>query len=154
MYKGNPIYEDHPQIAGWLKLLLGTILVITLIMGLILLSVDYFGALLMFGVTLFDLALFYCIMPSCYQVYPDRLKIVLGGPFGMTVLFKDIVSVSRVAGSTALGSSGVRLVTSSKYVVEIKRKGKMSVVISPGSGELFMEQLNQAMKNSAGNRLY
>ena len=152
MYQGNPIHEDRPQPAGWLKLVLGMVLVITLIMGIILISQDKVGALVMFAVTLFDAVLFYCIIPRSYQIYTDRLKIVLGGPFGMTILFKDIRSVTRVGGSNAFGSTGIRFATSNKYVVKIIRKGKMSVVISPSGGELFLEQLNQALKNYAGYR--
>jgi hypothetical protein len=147
MYQGNPIYSDHPQLVGWLKLILGLILTVTLIMGVVMLSFDWAAALIMFGVTLFDAALFYCILPRSYQIYTDRLKIVLGGHWGMNVLFKDIRSVSRAAGSSAFGSAGIRFATSPKYVVEIRRKGKLSVIISPSSGDLFLEQINQAWRN-------
>jgi hypothetical protein len=152
MYQGNPIHEDRPETTGWLKLVLGMVLALTLIMGIILISQDRVGALVMFAVTLFDAVLFYCIMPRSYQIYTDRLKVVLGGPFGMTVLFKDVRSVARVGGSHAFGSTGIRFATSSQYVVQISRKGKLSVIISPSGGELFLEQLNRAMKNYTGYR--
>ncbi len=152
MYQGNPIHEDRPQTAVWLKLVLGMVLAITLITGIVLINQDRAGALVMFAVTLFYAVLFYCIMPRSYQVYTDRLKIVLGGPLGMTILFKDIRSVTRVGGSSAFGSTGIRFATSSKYVLQIFRKGRLSVIISPSGGEVFLEQLNQALKSYAGYR--
>ena len=152
MYQGNPIHEDRPQTAVWLKLVLGMVLAITLIIGIVLINQDRAGALVMFALTLFYAVLFYGIMPRSYQIYTDRLKIVLGGPLGMTILFKDISSVTRVGGSSAFGSTCIRFATSSKYVVQIFRKGKMSVIISPSGGETFLEQLNQALKSYAGYR--
>jgi hypothetical protein len=146
MYQGNLIHEDRPQIDVWLKLILGLVIALTLFLGLWLSRIDRTGAFFMFGITLFDALLFYCVIPRIYQIYSDRLKIVLGGPFSMVLLFKDIRSVNRVEGSNAAASTGIRFATSSKYVLEIARKGKLSVIVSPAQGEIFLDQLNQALK--------
>jgi hypothetical protein len=140
------IYEDHPQSAAWLKWLLIGVLALTLILGVVFLSVDIIASIVMFAVTLFDGILFYCIMPRSYQVYEDYIKINLGGPFKMKLDFKDISSISRVEGHKALASSNIRFATSTNYVVEITRKSKMGIEISPSNGEIFMEQVNQAWK--------
>ncbi len=149
MYQGNLILEDRPQVVTWLKWLLGSILGLTFIIGLVFLTIDRLASLVMFAVTLFDAVLFYIIMPRSYQIFADRLKIVLGGPFGVNLPFKDIRLVKRVPGDMAFAANGLRFTTSNKYVLEITRKGKMSVLISPAEGELFVQQLTQTMKNYA-----
>jgi hypothetical protein len=140
------IYEDHPQAASWLKWFLIGVLALTLILGVVFLNVDKVASITMFAVTLFDGILFYCIVPRSYQIYEDCIRINLGGPFKMRLSFKDIRSISRVDGSKALASSNIRFATSTNFVVEITRKGKMGVEISPANGEIFMEQVNQAWK--------
>lgn len=152
MYRGNLIHEDRPQVVVWLKLLLGSVLGLTFIAGLVFLTIDIAASLLMFALTVFDAGLFYIIMPRSYQIYTDRLRIVLGGPFGMNLPFKDIRSVQKFTGNMAFNATGIRFSTSNKYVLEIIRNGKMSVTISPSGGEMFMEQLNQAMKNYSSGR--
>jgi hypothetical protein len=152
MYTGNLIYEDHPLPVWWLKLILGSILLVTFIMGLVFFTIDKAASLVMLSVTVFDSLLFYVIMPRAYQIYSDRIRVVLGGPFGMNVNYKDIKSVKQVSGSQAFGSNGIRFTTSNKYVLEISRKGKMGVTISPAGGDVFLEQLNQALKTYSSGR--
>ena len=142
------LYENEALTAWWLRFLLGGILVLTLVLGIVFLRVDVAGAGVMFGVTLFDGLLFYCIMPRKYQIYTDRLVIVLGGPFRKTVNLSDIKSVGRVAGSNALGYNGLRFTTSTEYVVQILRYNGMGIVISPAARDFFIDQLNQAVKQA------
>jgi hypothetical protein len=147
VYPANLIYEDRPQAVWWLKLVLGLVLAVTLIMGLVLLSFDKVAALVMLAITLFDTLLFYFILPRSYQIYADRLKIVLGKPWVVTIPFQDIRTVARASGSNAYGSTGIRFATSPRFVIEIARKGKLNVVISPSGGELFLEQFKRALKD-------
>jgi hypothetical protein len=142
----NLIHEDRAQQDIWLKLVLFGVLGLTLILGLVFLEVDRAGAITMFCVTAFDALLFNFILPRSYQIYTDRLVIVLGRPFAMSIPYTNIKTVRKVSGSNALGSSGIRFATSTKFVVEIARKKGLSVIISPSDGELFLEQLAQAMK--------
>ena len=46
------LYEDTPRYDWWLKLILGSTLVLTSVLGVILLFVDILGAAVMFGITL------------------------------------------------------------------------------------------------------
>lgn len=140
------IYEDQPQITPWLKWLLGGILALTLILGVVFISIDTIAAIVMFAVTLIDWLLFYCIMPRSFQIYEGYLKINLGGPFHKRLDFKDIRSILRVEGANALASTNIRFATSTSYVIEIARNRKIGVVISPSNGEVFLEQANQALK--------
>ncbi len=143
------IYEDHPRYALWIKLILGGVLLLTLALGIYFLSIDRMGAYIMFGLTLIDALLFFFLMPRSYQIYSDRLVVILGGPFTKTVPLYDIRSARKVSGSHAFINTGFRFAVSAKYVVEIARRTGTNITISPNTGDLFLEQLNQTMKQFA-----
>ena len=145
MLKGNLIYQEPSQYDGWLKALLFCLPLITLALGFWFLTLDVTGAAVMFGVTVFDSALFYFIMPRSYQIYTDRLVIGLGKPLAVTVPFEDIKEIKTAQGSAAFAYSGIRLATSTKHVMEIQRRRGMNVLISPSGGDMFLEQLKQAV---------
>ena len=46
----------------------------------------------------------------------------------------------------AFAYSGIRFATSSKRVIEIVRKKGMNLVISPRNADIFLDQINQALK--------
>ena len=101
----------------------------------------------MFGITVFDAILIWCILPKRFLVYEDRLKIVLGGPFSYTIPFRDIITVRQATKDMAWIYWGIRLGTSLKFQVEIERKNGLGVIISPSMENKFIEQLNQAKGN-------
>ena len=140
------VYEDTPRYDFWLKSILGGVLALTLILGVILLSEDIGAALVMFGVTLFDALLFKAILPRRYQIFQDRVRIVLGGPFALNIPLSNIRQARQASSSKAFAYWGLRFATSTHYVVEIVRKKGLSLVISPASGDMFLEQLNQSLK--------
>ena len=140
------IYEDIPQYDSWLKWIIGGTLALTLMMGIVFLPFDVVGALAMFGVTLFDALLFNAILPRRYQIYQDRLRIVLGKPFAVSVPFSTIKDVRPASGSKTFAYWGIRLATSSKSVVEIIRSKGLNIVISPADRDAFLEQLTQALQ--------
>ncbi len=79
----NLIYEDKPRYDLWLKLILGGVLLLTLVLGVVLLSQDREAALVMFGVTLFDALLFNIREldgPELSQVRRDLLR----SPFSLS----------------------------------------------------------------------
>ncbi len=147
---GNPsylIYEDRAQYDLWVKLILGSTLVLTLVLGLVFLAFDTAGALVMFGVTVFDALLFNAILPRRYQIYQDRLRIVLGKPFAFNMSFSTIKEARPATGSVAFVYGGLRLATSLKSVVEIVRSKGLNVVMSPANRDAFLEQPTQALKD-------
>ncbi|MBI2869238.1 MAG: PH domain-containing protein [Chloroflexi bacterium] len=89
-------------------------------------------------------------MPRKYLLYQDRLRIVLGRPFGIDIPYTSIKEVKRASGARAYIYAGIRFATSSRYVVEILRKKGFNYVISPQNGDYFIEQLNRVMKSEAG----
>jgi len=91
------VYEDTPGYDLWLKSILGGVLALTLILGVVLLSEDIGAALAMFGLTLFDALLFKAILPQRFQIYQDRVRIVLGGPLAINIPFSNIRTVRTVS---------------------------------------------------------
>jgi len=62
------VYEDIPRYDSRLKLTLGSTLVFTLVLGIVLLSVDSLGAWIAFGIAVFDALLFHAALPRRYQI--------------------------------------------------------------------------------------
>jgi hypothetical protein len=146
---GNPaflLYEDTARTDTWLKLMLGGILVMFLVLGGVLLFQDDSAAFGMFEIAVYYALLFRIIMPQRYQIYSDKVRIVLGGPFAWNIPFSTIKEVRPASGVSAFAYSGVRFATSSKNVVEIRRSRGCNVVISPSNKDVFLEQVSRAMK--------
>ncbi|MFC2035415.1 PH domain-containing protein [Chloroflexota bacterium] len=142
----NLIYEDKSKYDAWMKYILGGVLALTLIPGVVFLFVDVVLAWVMFGTTLFDALLFRAILPQRLQIFEDRVKIVLGGPFSLNIPLTDIREAHLASNSKVFVYWGVRFATSVKSIVEIVRKEGLSVVISPTNTDSFLEQLNQALE--------
>jgi len=137
--------EDTPKYDLGLKLILGGVLALTFVLGVVFLYQDIEAAIAMFSITLFDALLFKAILPRRYQIFEDRLKIVMGGPFAISISFSNIEEAKPASSRKVFVYWGLRLATSSSNVVEIVRKKGMNLVISP-SNEMFLEELNQARK--------
>jgi hypothetical protein len=90
--------------------------------------------------------LFYYIFPRKFQIYQDAVKIVLGNPFSIAIPLSTIKEARHAGKGSALVYSGIRFATSPRYVIEIVRNKGMNYVITPQNGEVFLEQLNQAIK--------
>jgi hypothetical protein len=91
-------------------------------------------------------------MPRKYQIYEDKLKLVLGKPFSIDIPLSTITEVKHSSGIKAFIYSGVRFATSSRYAIEIVRNKGFNYIISPQKGNTFLEQLNRAIKSQTGNR--
>ncbi len=141
----NLVYEDIPRYDSWLKLMLGSILALTFIPGFVLLPTDIVAAWVMFGITLFDALLFKAILPRRFQIFQDRVKIVLGGPLALNIPLLDIREARSASSSKAFVYWGIRFATSYQHIVEIVRKKGLSLVISPANADRFLEQLNQTL---------
>ena len=125
---------------------MGGVLALTFILGVVFLFEDVGAAWVMFGVTLFDVLLFKAVLPQRYQIFQNRLKIVLGGPFALNIPLSNIKDARPASSRKAFVYWGHRFATSSSGVVEIVRSRGMGVVISPANSDMFLKQLNQALK--------
>ena len=140
------LYEDTARTDTWLKLMLGGILVMFLVLGGVLLFQDKEDAFEMFGIAVFYALLFKLVMPRRYQIYSDKVRIVLGWPLAWNIPFTTIKEVRPASGVSAFAYNGVRFATSSKGIVEIIRSKGCNSVISPSNKEIFLEQVSRAMK--------
>jgi len=141
-----PVYEDRPVYDIWLKLIIGGVLALTFVLGVALIREDTGVAVTMFGVTLFDALLFKTVIPRRFQIFDDRLKIVLGWPFVINILFSNIADARSASRRKIFVYWGIRFATSTRHVVEIVRKKGLNLVISPSKEDMFLEELKQAMK--------
>ena len=146
MKTNSPLYEDTPEYDFWLKFILGGILALTFILGIIFILENTEAAAVMFGITLLDALLFKAILPRRFQIFEDRLRILLGGPFAINIPFSNIAEAKPASRRKLMIYSGLRLATSAYHVVEIIRKEGLNLVISPAHDDMFLEQLNRARK--------
>ena len=100
----------------------------------------------MFGITLFDALLFKTILPRRYQIFEDRLRILMGWPFAVNIFFSNIEEAKPAPGGRVFAYRGLRFATSTHYVIEIIRNKGLNLVISPSKGDIFLEELNKAIK--------
>ncbi len=83
-------------------------------------------------------------MPRRYQVFEDRVHIVLGSPFAWNIPLRDIKTIGPAPKIRGFFYGGVRFVTSLASIVEITRRNGMDVVFSPLHPDMFIEQVNRA----------
>ncbi len=146
------IHEESADTAWWFKLvILGVIGVICYGIVSSLLNQESGASLRLLG-GVFVLLLYYFLIPRKFQIYHDRLKIVLGSPFSVNIPLSTIKEVKLNPGIKALFYLRFRFLTSFKYVVEVVRNKGVNWVISPKNGEIFLKQLNQAIENEAGKK--
>jgi hypothetical protein len=139
------VYEDSPRYDPQIKWVVAAILSLTLIPGIILLYTDIMGAWVLLVATALDALLFYIIIPRQYQVFSDKVKIVLGGPFSINLPFSSIKRVHSASNISAYIYWGLRMAPSAKGVIEIVRQPGIDVVISPRDSVTFVQQLKAAL---------
>ncbi len=143
----TPLYEDTARYDFWLKFILGGVVAITGILSVVSLLRGSEDTWVWFGVTLFDVVLFKAILPRKFQIFPGHLRIVLGGPLAVNIAFGNIKQVRPAPARKLFAYRGIRLATSAGYLMEIVRRKGLGLVISPTSGNAFLEQLRQALES-------
>jgi len=143
--KGLLLYEDEPVYGFFLRLIS-----IVLPAGLLVLS-GYLssagekeGALVLLLEAFIVGAIFFVVFPRKYQVYEDHLRIVLGGPFYIRIVFDKIRHISVTDRLVFSVNFATRL--TGKYV-EIAQKRSWSVAITPRNNEAFVENANRALND-------
>ncbi len=146
------LHEEPAEYDNWIRLLF--LIPVGVIVGAIFLaySEEYEGFLVLLGDSAFLTLLFYFIMPRKYQIYQDKLRIVLGKPFGINIPLSTIKEVKHVSGAKAFVYTGVRFATSSRNALEIVRNKGLNYIISPRNGDMFIERLGEAIGSHTRNR--
>ena len=144
------IHEEKAEYDSWIRLIF--IIPIGLFLAAIIFASkqDLEVSLVLFGEAALFTLILYFVLPRRYQIYQDKLRIVLGKPLAINIPLATIKEARHSSGFKAFIYFGVRFATSSRHVLEIVRRRGLNYVISPQNSELFLDQLNQAV-NSRGD---
>jgi hypothetical protein len=89
----------------------------------------------------------YCaLLPTKYQIFNDRIRIVLGWIFRFEIPFSNIENIMGASWQNLLGLN-LNFINSysSDDILQITRKHKITVNITPGVRDQFLENLNKAV---------
>ena len=142
------IHEEKPKTDTWLEVLYIVPIALLIILGIIGISRSTEEGIVLFGAALFPCMLYRLLLPRRFQVFDDKLKIKLGGPFAFSIPLSDITDVKSRTGAKAFFFRGIRYATSAKHTVEIIRSKGLDIVISPENDDMFLQQLNQARQTA------
>lgn len=142
----TPLHTSPAAYDTWLRILIVLVLASTAIPAAVLAASEPEGAGVLLAATLFTALVLHGVLPRRFEVYEDRVRLVLGWPFAFNVPFATITEVRPASGTSAFVYWGLRLATSRRSVVEIDRRHGLSMVISPRNGDAFLEQVKAAME--------
>lgn len=143
------VYEDKPRTDIWLKLIFTLPSAILLISALIFSKTDpacalYFiygaaGTALLMGI------LYILILPTRYSILNNKIRIQFRGPLSFNIPFDTVAGVRDARWSTV----GINLPTnmSQAAALEIARKGRMAVTITPSEKQAFIESFHKAFED-------
>lgn len=97
----------------------------------------------------------WAVLPRAFEVSPDRVRIVLGGPFTFSVGLDSIEGVEAAPGVRAILPMrwGAIFATSFKTTVRLRRAKGVSYMVSPNDPAGFSESVGEALaKRRQGDR--
>jgi hypothetical protein len=145
------LYQDEPASGRVLRVILLVVPAIMFITGLYLwFSREGSESLGLLVISIPIGLVLWIILPQKYQVFEDRLCIVLGGPLAINVGYNQITFM-EVTTRNALTLNLVSTITRT-YVIIGKKKG-MSIAITPERNELFVENASRALSHWRKNNL-
>ncbi|MDY6835204.1 MAG: PH domain-containing protein [Chloroflexota bacterium] len=139
------MYEFKANYSRWVRLLVNLTLCLTLVIGIQFLLNDVpNSAAVMFGITGFNSAILWVILPRKYSIQQDRFKIHLGFSISISIPFENVDSVRK---SNSFVTRGISFAGSLGSRVQIERRRGSSIVISPEDRELFLTTAHVALAN-------
>jgi len=99
----------------------------------------------MLGVTGFAVVALWSLLPRAIELWPDRIRIVLGWPWRKSILLSGIKEVRPVKGLAPWIGLGAMFATSFRTPVQIKRTTGMSILLSPEDPKRFTEAVGDAL---------
>ena len=142
----TPIYEESAAFDWWFKALIVAVMAATFIPGVAVISHAPIEGWVLLGTTVLEGLLFHWLVPRRFQLYSDRLRIVLGRPFSFEVRLDKIIEAGAIHPARSLFNAGLRMSTSPGNAIGIRRHGGIDLVISPQNRERFLDQLNGALR--------
>lgn len=136
---------------GWLSALwVGSVLVQLLIGASLFGTGEVVGGGVMFAVAALYTLILRSLLPRCYEIRTDRLRIVLGWPFAVNIPFNTVEEIRAARARDALAYRGLRFATSTRTPVEVRRSKGLNMVISPHDRPEFIEKARQALSRYQG----
>jgi hypothetical protein len=149
------IFEDRIKYDAWLKPVLVFPLILLIVLG-ILFYVDAhysdlfpkesaqeskIASVVLFASTVFVLAVYWLFLPRKIYVAQEKIKLRFGG-FDWNIPYKTIISIKSAQGIIVwLGHS---FITSYGSQIEIIRKRRLKIRVSPCRRDQFLEYANKA----------
>lgn len=152
------LYEDSPKYDPGIKLALVFPVALLLVFGILFyIDANYsdvfpeeaegdsmMAAIVLFADVPFVLFIYWLFLPRKIYILQDRIKVKLG-QFFLNVPFDKIKSVRAVKGIISWFT--INAITSYSRQVEIVRKKRLNIRISPSNRDQFLEYVNRAMSD-------
>lgn len=137
------LFQDTPAQGSGLKAIFLIVPVLMMFAGIYLWSRgENEGALTLLAEALIIALILRLLLPRSYQVYGDRIKIVLGGPLALNFAFRQIKNI-EFTGKMATTMNFVTAIR--KQYVLITRRPGMNIAITPEHSELFVASASKAL---------
>jgi uncharacterized membrane protein len=149
------IYETNIKYELWAKILLAFPVVLVMAMGVffyrfylqhgIAAEASYgfkVASIVLFATGPFILFIYWLVLPTKIYIQQDRIRIQYGR-FTWNVRFETIEAVKTASGIPPVWSNSS--VTSYRNQIEIVRKRKMNIRLSPDNRERFLDRANRAL---------
>ena len=144
---GKLLYQDRPKYSIWLKIVMWFTLALILFSALVSYQSGSEDVVAMIVTVVFIIFVFWAVMPRRYCIYESKVKVEMGKPFSITIRFDNIKYAGEPRGRVTFG---MNFVTTFGNIVEIDRKKGLTVNISPGDREVFLDNLNRALEKWRG----
>ena len=152
------LYESPLKYETWAKILLGFPIVLVIAMGIFFYNYAHFqdgissetaygfhvASIILFATAPFILFIYWLVLPTKIFIHQDKIRIKYG-QFYWNVKFETIESVNPASGIPPVWSNSS--VTSYRNQIEIVRKRKMNIRLSPDNRDQFLDYANRALAN-------
>jgi hypothetical protein len=150
------LYETNIKYELWVKILLAFPVVLVMVMGIFFYNTYraqdelaavaahgfYAASIILFATGPFILFIYWLVLPTKICIQQDRIRIKYGR-FYWNVRFETVESVKEASGIPPAWSHSS--VTSYRNQIEIVRKKKMNIRLSPDNRERFLDRANRAL---------
>jgi len=141
----TPTFQTPARYGRFIKIVLGAIVLALLVGGIVELDQTPGDAYVLFGTGAGLMLLYWLILPHRFEIYPDRLRVVLGGPFAFNVGFSSITQVEILPPARAFSISGLKFATDAGTALRLRRQGRLDISLSPRDRDEFIRVLQEGI---------